>query len=247
MADAGSSFYDDDEAVADYLAHRHSPGLSPNLVMEEPAFVAAVGSLDGLDVIDLGCGDGNFADVCVAGGCASYLGVEASAPMLEQAERRAGDQVGFVHETIEGFSAPPGSADLVAARMSLHYVDDLRPVYVACFDALRPGGRMVVTVVHPLITAQLEQVTEQPRTAVTVDDYFIEGPRSRQWFGRPVTWQHRTLEQHVMLGPGAGFQLDRLSECPPAAERFGNDQDELARRRRVPLILLLSWRRPEPV
>ena len=41
-----------------YVAHRHSGVRSPNVVMEEPAFVAAVGSLTGMHVADIGCGEG---------------------------------------------------------------------------------------------------------------------------------------------------------------------------------------------
>jgi hypothetical protein len=37
----------------------------------------------------------------------------------------------------------------------------------------------------------------------------------------------------------AGFALEALRECPPVEERFAGNAAEIARRRRIPLFLLL--------
>ncbi|MDQ5861738.1 MAG: hypothetical protein M3536_05695 [Actinomycetota bacterium] len=58
--------------------------------------------------------------------------------------------------------------------------------------------------------------------------------------GDTVTWFHRTIEQYVGALTGAGFSLSALRECEPEPDRFGGDEAELSRRRRVPLFLLLS-------
>lgn len=42
---------------------------------------------------------------------------------------------------------------------------------------------------------------------------------------------------------GAGFELAALRECPPVRTLFGENEAEYARRRRVPLFLLLAGRR----
>lgn len=55
-----------------------------------------------------------------------------------------------------------------------------------------------------------------------------------------VTWYHRTVERYVDAIVGVGITLTSLRECQPAADRFAGDTDELARRRRVPLFLLLN-------
>ncbi|WP_309108260.1 ATP-binding protein [Arthrobacter sp.] len=64
----------------------------------------------------------------------------------------------------------------------------------------------------------------------------------RLWMGDTVTWFHRTIEQYVGAINGAGFNLTALRECEPEPGRFGGDEAELVRRRRVPLFLLLSAR-----
>ena len=73
-----------------------------------------------------------------------------------------------------------------------------------------------------------------------VDDYFRAGPRPQAWLGGNVTYYHRTVEQYVTTVLDAGFRLEGLSECDPQESAFGGDDDEYARRRRIPLFLLIS-------
>jgi SAM-dependent methyltransferase len=240
----GERFYHDDETVEQYLAHRHAEVLSPNLVMEEPAVVAEIGDVGGLRILELGCGDGTFAADCSGAGCSSYVGVDSSAPMIRRARQVApGPGVDFVEERIETYRPPTAAFDLVVSRMALHYVADLAPVLGRVRDALVPGGRFVASVIHPVITAGGDP-PGGPRQAQVVDDYFVPGPRERTWFGRPVVWHHRTIEQYLSLLAEAGLSLTALRECEPARERFAGDLAEFERRRRVPVFLLLSATRP---
>lgn len=237
-----SSFYDGEDVAARYSRHRWSGTTSPNEVMEEPAFLDAVGDVTGLRIIDIGCGDAAFGHHALSAGCRSYLGVDSSTAMVAQARSRLEGTAGTVRRgAAESVALPPGSADLVVSRLALHHVEDLLPVLTSCFSWLSGAGRLVVTVLHPLITAPLEPtVTSEARTAWTVDDYFVPGPRRRSWMGSEVVWYHRTVEDHVDLLTRAGFSLRLLRECPPAADRFEGDEAELVRRRRVPLFLLLD-------
>jgi hypothetical protein len=99
-----------------------------------------------------------------------------------------------------------------------------------------------MTVVHPVITAH-DNRPDGPR-ATTVDHYFDPGPRTRPWFGGETLWHHRTVEHYVQALLHAGLTLTALRECEPVPARFANEPGELARRRRVPLYLLLRGDRP---
>jgi SAM-dependent methyltransferase len=238
----GGSFYDLAGVGQRYLAHHDGRRFSPNHVMEDPAVLAEVGDPAGLRVIDLGCGDGRFGRELIAAGCADYLGIDGSATMVELARRElTGLRARVELADLEAFTVPPDCADLVTARLSLHYVADLVAVLRAVARALRPGGRFVMTVVHPVITSH-DNPSDQPRTTWTVDDYFRPGPRTRIWFGSEVTWHHRTVEQYAAALVESGLSLTTIGECPPLAERFDGDDAELARRMRVPLFLLLAAR-----
>jgi SAM-dependent methyltransferase len=238
----GGAFYDEGELFERYRAAVHPGPSSANSVMEEPALLDAIGDVRGLRILDLGCGDAAIGRRLLEAGCRSYLGIDASARMIDAARDALRGTAGEVRRgEVEGFSAPAGSYDLVMSRMALHYVEDLEAALAACRSCLSPGGRMVFTVVHPVITSHDARATsDEPRTSWLVDDYFAAGPRELGWLGGRVVWQHRTVEQYVVAFQGAGFRLTGLSECPPRAERFAGDDAELGRRRRIPLFLLLS-------
>ena len=114
----------------------------------------------------------------------------------------------------------------------------------ACHSSLSPGGRVVFTVVHPVITSHDARAsTEELRADWVVDDYFAAGPRELDWLGAAAVWHHRTIEDYVAALQGAGFELTALRECAPRRERFGGDEAEYARRRRIPMFLLLAGAR----
>lgn len=236
----GSQFYEDHSVRTMYLAHRHSGARSPNVVMEEPAFLAALGSLTGMHVADLGCGDGATAKSIMGLNAAGYLGIDGSAGMIGAArDRPAMPGVAFAHQDIEDLSLGVGAFDLVTSRMAFHYIESLGPVLDRIREALRPGGRLIFTVCHPLITSHDSQ-GPGPRTDWTVDDYFLRGPRPRPWFGSTVTWHHRTLADYARLISENGLRLDLIDECEPDAALLADDPNELRRRQRVPLILLVG-------
>ncbi len=247
------SFYDDPASVDAYLAHRHAAVTSPNLVMEEPAFTEVVGDLAGLTIIDLGCGDGSFGQTCLAARAARYVGIDSSQPMIDRArDKLSAPNASFtvaslgdaeIEQVLELERARSAEIDLVTARMALHYLGDLSALFASVARALRPGGRLVFSVVHPVVTAPA-QPPDGPRTSVEVDDYFVSGPRSRSWFGKPVTWQHRTIEEYIRALTAAGFVVDDLRECAPVEELFQGDTNEYERRRRVPLFLLIAASKP---
>jgi SAM-dependent methyltransferase len=241
----GGLFYDDETVCSRYAAHRRW-AANPNLVMEEPALRRMVGDVAGACVIDIGCGDAALGRSLLEAGCQSYTGFDGSQRMLQEARRTLEGTEGQVKlGTIEDFSAPPESVDLVLSRLAFHYVEHIAPVFRACRDCLVPGGRLVFTVVHPVITSHDAAVPGQKRTNWVVDDYFVRGARVRTWMGGQTVWFHRTTEDYACALQQAGFHLRGLSECAPAETLRSTDPDEYHRRSRVPLFLLLAGEKPQ--
>jgi SAM-dependent methyltransferase len=240
---SGDSFYDAEDVHERYTAQRDGEQhLSPNHVMEEPAVLAEVGDPAGLRILDLGCGDGRFGHRMLMAGARSYQGVDSSLRMIGMAVQNLAGTPGSVRlADIEDVIPAPGSLDIITARLSLHYLADIDPIMKIVAQALATDGRFIFTVVHPVITSYDNQPTG-PRTNWTVDDYFNTGPRVRNWLGSNVTWHHRTIEDYVRAVTKAGLTLTALRECEPDPARFDGHTDELARRRRVPLFLLLNTR-----
>jgi SAM-dependent methyltransferase len=239
----GSAFYDDLESFERYQRHREW-SLSPNAVMEGPAFWEELGPVAGLRVLDLGCGDARAGRELLEAGASRYLGIDGSRRMVGAAQRMLAGTVGeVVLCDIEDLDEPEGSFDLVLSRMALHYVADLGRVLRGCYQCLVPGGRLLLSVVHPVITSHdARGSSTEPRQDWVVDDYFLAGPRDQQWLGARTVWHHRTVEDYVSAMLGAGFTLTGLRECIPRRELFDDDA-EYERRLRIPLVLLLAGAR----
>lgn len=236
----GGAFYDDAGVFERYQGLRQDVS-DPTAVMEEPALLEELGSVEGLRVVDLGCGDAAIGRVLLGAGCRRYVGVDGSANMVRAARSTLEGTSGeVVQGDIEDFESPPDTFDLVISRLALHYIENLDAVLEACRACLAPGGRILFTVVHPIVTSHDARAsTEELRTTWVVDDYFLGGPREQDWLGGSVVWHHRTIEDYVAELGRTGFALTALRECPPQRERCTN-AEEYARRSRVPLFLLLA-------
>jgi len=100
-----------------------------NGAVEDPAIRSLLPSLNGLSVLDLGSGFGDFCRFARANGASSVVGVELSDRMLEVARKRTFDKkIAYLHEAIEDFTIQPMGYDLIVSRMALHYVQDYRAV-----------------------------------------------------------------------------------------------------------------------
>lgn len=156
----GQNVYDDDEFFAGYQAMR-AAGSGLNEAVEQPALQALLPAVDGLDVVDLGCGDGTLSRRLAEAGVRSVLGVDPSARMLELAANRTVDpRVRFVHAFSEELHLSDRCADLVVSSLALHYVEDLSGLLARIGSWLRPTGQFVASMEHPIVTAAPGQACE---------------------------------------------------------------------------------------
>jgi SAM-dependent methyltransferase len=82
----------------------------------------------------------------------------------------------------------------VTSRLALNHVEDVASVLRQAHEALRPGGRMVLSVEHPVITSNFANLANGRRIDWLVDDYFRTGARPHTWMGQEVVKYHYTLE-----------------------------------------------------
>lgn len=237
-----ANFYDQPGVFDTYHRHRSSGVFSPNQVMEEPAVRAEIGPVKGLRILDLGCGDGGFGRWLVDEGASHYQGVDSSAAMVARATRTlVGYPAQIRHAKIEDFVTATGSVDLIISRLALHYIEPLQELLQRCRTWLAPGGRLLITVVHPVITSHDARASsEERRTNWVVDNYFDTTARPQTWMGAEVVFHHRTVEQYFSALRTAGFAVTALRECAPTRGAFDANDAEYARRRRIPLFLLLA-------
>lgn len=139
---------------------------------------------------------------------------------------------------------PPAAFDLVLARLALHYVADLAPVFTNIFRTLAAGAQFVFSVGHPVITScDRGWVDGTPRQDWVVDNYFSTGVRVTDWLGNTVQKYHRTIEDYFHLLQTAGLRVEELREAKPQRNHF-DDRQTYERRKRIPLFLIFSSRKP---
>jgi malonyl-CoA O-methyltransferase len=177
---------------------------NPLQALEGPIVRAAVGDVRGLHVLDLGCGTGRHALALAAAG-ATVTAVDFSAGMLAVARGKPGaEAIHFiVHNLHEPLPFPVGHFDLVVSGLVLEHLRELDPFFAEARRVLRPGGRAVVSGMHPAM--------------------FLRGSQAR--FTDPVSGElvqpgsvPHSVGAFVMAAVRAGFQLTDVVEYAPDAE-----------------------------
>lgn len=241
----GPAFYDDDTVFQTYVGRRERVD-NANDTLEKPVLLELIGQVGGLRVLDLGCGDAVIGREILERGAQAYVGVDGSHNMVELARQAlAGTSGEIVQADMQTWEYPQAAFDLTLSRLALHYLSDaeLEHVLARIFDALRPGGRLVFSVEHPVITSCDRGWETGVRQAWLVDDYFNTGRRVTEWMGGQAVKYHRTVEGYYGMLQAAGFEILSLRESHPQREWF-QDADVYERRKRIPLFLFLMATKP---
>ncbi len=240
--------YDDPVFFAAYRRMR-ADRAGFNEELEQPALARLLPDTAGLDVLELGCGDGSLARRLAAAGARSVLATDPSARMLALAARHPHPRVRLLRVPAERLRLPDACLDLVVSSLALHYVADYRRLVERVAGWLRPGGRFAYSVEHPVCTARDPMtgwVARGERTVWPVDDYAREGTRVQSWFGVRVTKHHRRLATLIGDLTAAGLTVTAVDEPYPDDDTLARRPD-LAEHLRRPPLLLVGARKPEAV
>jgi len=241
----GPDFYDN-QSVFDIYISRRERNDSPNDTMEQPHLWDLIGNPVGYDILDLGCGDARVSTKFKTLGASSYFGIEGSEKMFSLAQQNM--ELGFSESKLcwlEDFNEGSRKFDLAVSSLAFHYLEDVTTLFQAVHRCLKPGGRFIFSVEHPVITSCNDSLkSTAQREAWIVDNYFSRGAREVDWMGGKVTKYHRTIEDHLNTLSETGFRLERLKEAEPPANNFA-DAELLKRRKRIPLFLIIASQRVE--
>ena len=207
---------DPEEASADYdsFAAAYSASNENNLVnayYERPEMIRLAGDVAGREVLDAGCGSGPLTEaLCAKGAVVSAF--DLSPAMVELARQRLGADADV---RVADLGAPLPYADdrfdLVISSLALHYVKDWDAALAELRRVLKPGGRLLVSIIHPAVYAIVYPDA----------DYFALTQYSEDYdYGDETVWMtywHRPLQDVLNAFVDAGFRIARVTEPPPAA------------------------------
>lgn len=185
----------------DRWAQVYDHDRNPLVALEEPLVREEIGDVAGLAVLDLGCGTGRHALWLAARG-AAVTAVDFSPGMLEEARRKRGAQaVRFlVHDLKEPLPFSDASFDRVVSGLVLEHLGDLDRFFAEMRRVLRPGGRAVVSAMHPAMFLKGAQAAfTDPETGEKVLPGSVDHP----------------LGEIIMAGVRAGFAIEAIRERAP--------------------------------
>lgn len=215
---------------------------------ERPGTRALVGDVEGLRVLDAGCGPGWWVEHLRAEGAAHVTAFDAAPSQVEEARGRVGQDEGVdlrVHDLREPLDwMPSESVDLALSALVLAHVEDWGPLLAELFRVLRPGGRFVFSIEHPF--AEFMRPSEAGYHATES----IEVRWRKQGRGAPpsvLVWR-RPLQAVTDALLDAGFRLERLLEPRPTeAHRVRTSEKRYRRASTRPVWLCVAAEKPREV
>lgn len=209
----------DANAAAYYAEHGTVLGDAELLWCPEGLLEASAGLLGpvaGLDVLEIGCGAAQGARWLSAAG-AHVTAFDVSFGQLDQArvlDTRSGVRVErLVQADAQRLPFLTGSFDLaVSAFGALPFVADAPGTLLEVARVLRPGGRLVFSVTHPLRWVFPDD--PGPAGLTVHQPYFDRTPYVEEDSAGVATYveHHRTLGDWVRALVGAGLLLDDVIE-----------------------------------
>ena len=244
-----------DTAAGAYAAGQASGRDYYRLEFFGPAQIALCGDVQGLRILDVGCGTGYFAREMARRG-ASVTGVDISPRMIEHAvHAESQDPLGIrylVHDAanlLDYFA--PESFDMATSCLALQDMPELPDVLECIRSVLVPGGRLVASITHPCTDTPFREWARDEsgrKKWLRIDRYFERGPLEYTWRGWSYEFataaHHATLEDWFGWLLEAGFRLRGIREPSPtdAALRAHPDLEDAAR---VPYYLMFDAIRAE--
>lgn len=132
-------------------AATYDEGANPLITLEEPAVAELLAGAVPGRALDAACGTGRHIPLLVALGH-NVVGVDASPEMLALARRRS-SEAELRQADLEALPLASGSFDVAVCALALGHVSELGPTVAELARVLRRGGRLVVSVIHPLLSA----------------------------------------------------------------------------------------------
>jgi ubiquinone/menaquinone biosynthesis C-methylase UbiE len=177
---------------------------NPLIALEEPQVRAALGDVEGLAVLDMGCGTGRHALWLAAQG-AYVTAVDFSEGMLAAARQKPfADQVKFLQHDLH-MPLPFGDQqfDAVVSGLVLEHIRDLGSLFAEASRVLKPNGRAVISAMHPAM--------------------FLRGSQARYTDPDSGEIVHvgsisHSISDFVIAAVRAGFQIEHVSEYAPDAD-----------------------------
>jgi SAM-dependent methyltransferase len=195
-----------------------------------------LGNLQGLDVLDLGCGYGWLSQEFSNAG-ANVLGVDGSKTLLEIARSRYPEIEFYEHNLASGLPFTDKKFDRVIANMVLMDIPELDSLIASISKSLKPAGKFIFIIPHPCFfnyPRQPDEITDKP--CKLIGNYLetaiwrIKNFGGHNHYHRSLTYYFDLLHRHNLV-------VSRLYE-PPQHSQPSNPRQEWFSK--IPIFILFE-------
>jgi SAM-dependent methyltransferase len=176
-------------------ADRYDWHTPPHHYQDDHAFVLSRLPAQPCRVLDVGCGTGVFLEKAVASGF-DAVGIDVSPEMVSVASRRVGPERVRV-ERMQELGESASYDGIVSLSWSFNYVssfDEAREVLGRFFNALRPGGRLILQIAHAVNATGALNEDREPGPDGQADDVLF------LYRFHPVPERHGQLRAQYVYG-----------------------------------------------
>jgi SAM-dependent methyltransferase len=250
--------------LAEWWDDKIGGGNQTQDLLVEPTQERLLALRPGEQVLDVACGAGRFTRRMAATG-AHIVAFDHSRRFIDRARQRTTEHADHIDYHVINAADSAAMLNLGARKfdaavctMALMDMAEITPLFAALSKLIKPGGRFVWSVTHPVfnsgsarLTASQEEVDNSPVNvfAVRVSDYLL----ARQHMGIGILGQpevqhyfHRPVGMLLNTGFDHGFVLDRFEEpaFPPDLPKPAGRPLSWANFTTTPQILVVRMRLP---
>ena len=225
-----------------------------------------------LKILDLACGQGVLSRKLAQLQC-EVVGLDAAAPLIEAARRRnesdrlpiryaVADATKLLDDNGNGNPAveiAPNSLDAITLILAIQNITPLSPVWQACRELLKPGGALIVVMMHPCFRIPKQsdwlwqdvsvgggvgaqsRIIRQYLSSVQVDIQTHPGLAAHGKDAASTPHFHRPLQAYINTLGNAGLLIDHIEEwishksSQPGPRKVALDRA----RKEIPMFLAL--------
>lgn len=237
-----------DPNVSKWWQREFTDGVDPEYTEQILPLVSA--ALSGAErVLDVGTGEGQVARY-ISSGDRTVVGVDPFSAQISEAVRRGGG-IAYLQAGADALPVADESFDAAVACLVFEHIDNLDASIAEIARVLRPGGRFVFLLNHPLLQTPGsgwidDQMIDPPEQYWRVGEYLQEKETVEEvQKGVNIRFVHRPLSRYVNALAAVGLTLERMDEpAPPAGFLAKAPQYEAAAT--IPRLLVLRCRLEMP-
>ncbi len=203
----------------------------------------ACGKVDGLKVLDVGCGEGRFARMLSERG-AEVFGVDFVPEFALEAKRRRSGKA-FAKGRGEAIPFRSDAFDLVVSYVVLCHVPDYPSMLRELCRVCKPAGRVVLSNMSSIATAVAGyRSNPQGDRQFYLHPYFRERGGWIDAHGVRVLQFHRPLDRLFRVFLDSGMELLDYREPSPSVQQIAQ-RPNLIDATRIPYFFIMEWWKPD--